>query len=349
MKRKAKKSAARKVAARKVTARKTGKARAGSAASAKAVRVNVDNFARAETDRYMANAVKGAGLGKLAHRRNPASVDRQDVVRMNRDTLYSSAVFDLDATPVTISLPDVGKRYMALEVINEDHYVVEVVYAPARKTYTREMAGTRYIIALIRTLADPDDARDVKQANAMQDAISVEQERPGTFEVPDWDQTSLDQARDALLTLANLGGKAANRFGRKDEVDPVAFLLATAAGWGGNPRYAADYAGFAPPRNDGRTAHVLKVRDVPVDGFWSITVYNAKGFMVKNRLDRYSLNNLTAKQDADGSYTIRFGGDPKAANYLPIVKDWNYLVRLYRPRKEILDGSWKFPEAQPAG
>jgi hypothetical protein len=28
------------------------------------------------------------------------------------------------------------------------------------------------------------------------------------------------------------------------------------------------------------------------------------------------------------------------------MKDWNYMVRLYRPRKEILDGTWKFPEAQ---
>jgi len=29
------------------------------------------------------------------------------------------------------------------------------------------------------------------------------------------------------------------------------------------------------------------------------------------------------------------------------VKGWNYIVRLYRPKKEILDGSWKFPDAKP--
>jgi hypothetical protein len=28
------------------------------------------------------------------------------------------------------------------------------------------------------------------------------------------------------------------------------------------------------------------------------------------------------------------------------MKDWNYMVRLYCPRAEILDGAWKFPEAQ---
>jgi hypothetical protein len=31
------------------------------------------------------------------------------------------------------------------------------------------------------------------------------------------------------------------------------------------------------------------------------------------------------------------------------MKGWNYLVRLYRARKEVLDGTWKFPEAQPIG
>lgn len=36
-----------------------------------------------------------------------------------------------------------------------------------------------------------------------------------------------------------------------------------------------------------------------------------------------------------------------APNYLPIMPGWNYTVRLYRPRKELLDGVWKFPEAQP--
>jgi hypothetical protein len=88
---------------------------------------------------------------------------------------------------------------------------------------------------------------------------------------------------------------------------------------------------------------------VPVDGFWSISPYNAEGYYQKNDLDAYSLNNITAKTSADGSTTIHFGGcDGKTTNCLPIMPGWNYTVRLYRPRKEILDGTWKFPEAQPA-
>ncbi len=50
---------------------------------------------------------------------------------------------------------------------------------------------------------------------------------------------------------------------------------------------------------------------------------------------------------SDGSFTIHFGGDPKQINYIPIMKDWNYIVRMYQPRKEIIHGHWTFPRAEP--
>jgi hypothetical protein len=61
--------------------------------------------------------------------------------------------------------------------------------------------------------------------------------------------------------------------------------------------------------------------------------------MPVNKNNAYSFNNVTAKKNNDGSITIHFGGDPKADNFLPIVEGWNYIVRQYRPRKEILEGS----------
>ena len=65
-------------------------------ASAEPEKVNALNFARAETDMYFARTVKQAGgLGKFYHLRVPTPIAEQRVVRMNRDTLYSSAVFDL--------------------------------------------------------------------------------------------------------------------------------------------------------------------------------------------------------------------------------------------------------------
>ena len=109
------------------------------------------------------------------------------------------------------------------------------------------------------------------------------------------------------------------------------------------------YVNVIPPKNDGKTSYALKVKDVPVKGFWSVTVYNEKGFMEKNELAAYSFNNVTAKKDLDGSITIHFGGDKRKSNYLPITKGWNYAVRLYHPKKEVIKGEWTFPEAKSAG
>ena len=73
--------------------------------------------------------------------------------------------------------------------------------------------------------------------------------------------------------------------------------------------------------------------EVPVDGFWSVTVYNKDGYFTPNPQNAYSLNNITAQRDADGTITIQFGGcDTATANCLPITPGWNYLVRLYRPQ-----------------
>jgi hypothetical protein len=106
--------------------------------------------------------------------------------------------------------------------------------------------------------------------------------------------------------------------------------------------------GETPAKNDGATIHRLNVKDVPVDGFWSISLYNAEGFFEPNNLNAYTINNITATQSTDGSVAVQFGGcDGKIPNCLPIVAGWNYMVRLYRPRPEILDGTWKFPQAQP--
>ena len=134
------------------------------------VPVTVDNFPRAESDLYMSKNVNEVGLAKFQHIRTPVDIDKQMVIRMNRDTLYSSAVFDLDAGPATITMPDAGKRFMSLQVISEDHYVPAVFYGPGSHTLTKDQVGTRYVLIAVRTLVDPSDPKDLDQVHALQDA-----------------------------------------------------------------------------------------------------------------------------------------------------------------------------------
>lgn len=313
------------------------------------VLVTPENFARAESDLYFSNVVKSGGFGKWDHNRVVTPLDKQTVIRLNRDTLYSAIVIDLDAGPAAITLPDAGNRFMSLQFIDEDQYTYGVFYKPGRYEVTREKVGTRYVVAAVRTLVNPADPADTAAASAMQDKLVLELTGTGRFEIPNWDTESQNKVRAALLTLAQTMPDTKRMYGKRSEVDPLRFVIGAALGWGANPPSEAVYLNVTPEKNDGTTVHELVVGDVPVDGFWSVSVYNAEGYYEKNDLNSYTLNNITAKKSADGKIRVRFGGcGAGAENCIPVVPGWNYMVRLYRPRKEILDGGFVFPVASPA-
>ena len=306
------------------------------------VHVNVDNFARAECDRMFRDlAAAAGGVNRWTHVRRPTPLEGQTVIRMNRDTLYSFAVVDL-AEPAAVTIPDAGERYLSVMIVNQDHFINTVLHEPGRHELRQEVEGTRFVVVAARTLVDSADDADVAAVNALRDALLLETGDAGTFTPPDYDAESMDATRRALLQLAG-GVEGFDRtFGRREDVDPVRHLLGTAAGWGGLPETEAFYVNVSPGLPVGE--YTLRVEDVPVDAFWSISMYNADGFFEQNEYEAYSINDITATKDDDGAVTVRFGTEPgDAPNFLPFTEGWNYIVRLYRPRPGILDGSWTFP------
>lgn len=204
--------------------------------AATGVPVTADNFVRAESDFYLSSVVKQGGFGQFDHSREPTPIDEQTIIRMNRDTLYSGAVFDLAAGPVTITLPDAGDRFMSMQVINQNHYTQAVVHEDGPYTLTQDEIGTRYVFVAVRMLANMSDSADVARVHALQDAITVEQASPGRFEVPQWDPVSQKRVRDALLVLASTLPDTRGMFGSADQVDPVRHLIGSALGWGVTPK-----------------------------------------------------------------------------------------------------------------
>ena len=311
--------------------------------AADAPKVTANNYVRAETDFQMKAYMENYdSFGKFSHFREPYDVDNQVTVSGNRDTLYSVGVFDL-MSPLTVTLPETKGRYQSLMIVSQDHSIWGL-YGPKTGTLTEENVGTRYVMLALRTFMNPDDKKDMEAAYQLQDAVKVEQADLGTFDVPDWDKDQVEQMRDTVRVIASTVPETSKMFGKKEDLDPVYHMLGTALGWGGLPAEAATYLNVVPENNDGNTAYTLTAKDVPVDAFWSVTLYDEQGWMPVNEYNAYSFNTVTADKDADGSITIHFGGDPDQANFLPIVPGWNYIVRLYKPRQEILDGSWTFPE-----
>jgi hypothetical protein len=314
-----------------------------------AATVTVENYNRAQTDVYFAGAVKGGAFGKFLHGRELARTDQRGIVRPNRDTLYSFAVFDLDAGAVTITLPGGARRFMGMQVVNEDQYTPAVYYDAGPHTLSRDRIGTRYAMAVVRFLVDFSDQQEVRQVYGLQDAIKVSIQNPGTFEIPAWDEGGLKKVRSALLELGTTVSDTRLMFGaNRNEVDPVKHLIGSAMLWGGNPERDALYLPITPARNDGRTTYKLTVGDVPVNGFWSVSVYDSEGYFQPNPGNVHSINSLTIRRGADGLGTIQFGNcGGTVPNCLPIAAGWNYTVRLFLPRGEILAGTWTFPPARP--
>ena len=308
------------------------------------IHVNADNFARAETDRMFADIQRDAGgVNTFRHNREPASIDAQTVIRLNRDTLYSFAIVDLSGG-ATLVVPDAGDRYLSVMIVDRDHYVRAVLHDAGTYDLGEQAPGADYVLVAARTLVDPDDRDDLARVAEVQDALQLEAGSAVDFVGDEYDSASLDATRSALLALAAGLRSFERTFGSRDEVDPVRHLIGTAAGWGGLPVSEASYVGVDPQLPVG--FYDLSMHDVPVDAFWSVSVYNAEGYFQPNDEGRYTVNSVTGHRDEDGAVTVHFTppGGATEPNSIPLPEGWNYLIRLYRPQPAFAAGEWHVPD-----
>ncbi|MCU4175326.1 DUF1214 domain-containing protein [Carboxylicivirga sp. N1Y90] len=309
--------------------------------------VNVDNFTRAETafqfDRVL-TLVEGGEVNKFIHLREPTPLDQQNVIRMNRDTYYSAAIVDI-TEGATLTIPETEGRYVSAMIINEEHFNNKVYHKPGTYKLTMEEFGTPYVSVNLRILVDDLDPKDIKKVWAIQDGITIEAKSSKPYTHPNYDKVSYEATYKPLIELSRGMPETSRMFGKEEDVDKVRHLLGTAFGWGGLPEREAFYLTIEPNLPVG--AYELTVKDVPVDAFWSISSYNRDGYFQENEYKAYSVNNITGTPNKDGSFTIHFGGDPNSSNYLHITEGWNYTVRLYQPREEIIEGEWIFPSVKP--
>ena len=308
--------------------------------------VTVDNFVRVESNRMMTNLMAACGgINRWQHNRQPTPLDQQTVVRMNRDTLYSFAVVDL-AGGAILTVPDSGDRYASLMVVNQDHYINRIIHTAGEYTLSMDDLHTRYVLLAMRVFADPTDADDLAAANAVQDGLALTAPSDEPLVVPAYDEHSFTAVRDALTQLGKTLSGTERMFGPRDAVDPVRHLIGTAIGWGGLPEQEAFYLTVEPGLPVGE--YRIVVRDVPVDAFWSISLYNSKGFFEDSDKGGCSVNQVTARKESDGSVIVHLGGCADGRpNCLHLMDGWNYTVRLYQPRPEVLGGTWSFPSPEP--
>jgi len=317
-------------------------------AHADGVMVTPDTYIRAETDIAFADFQRRAG-GKVntnAFVREPTLLADQTVIRMNRDTLYGSAVVDTKGG-ATITVPEAADgRYLSVLVIDNDHYAPAVFYAPGTYDLPDE---TRYVALLYRVqLLDYADPKDVAAANMLQDQFVVQASSAMPFPAPQWDVDSMLALRKSYeVEFRKFAQFEPDWMGPRGEVNEVTRHLAAAGAWGLFPEKDAVYINYAGP-SDPSACYTATYETPETQAFWSITVYGADGFM---KSDKNVINDRNVAANDDGTFTAYFGSEASCGdkpNRVDVSEGWNFLMRIYRPGPAILSRRYTLPDVSVA-
>ena len=302
--------------------------------------VTLENYKVAETDVTCGGIIKLGGANKLAHLPVTAfDLSNQTVVRMNQDTIYSAAVVDV-SKGATITLPEANGRYQLANVIQNDHYINDV-FVGAGTYEIKSDTDSDFVQVNVRTAINLTDPSDAAKVVALQQAIKLDVKGDKVFKQPNYDMDQLVKLRVKLANEAIALGSQNNMQGARGKVDEHLHLLGTAVGYGLLPDANARYMAYAPEDGTGTCYRAnYKVPPFNKPGFFSITMYDAEGWMFN---EKAILNKNNIIFNEDGSFDATFGecGDD-AKNNLPITKGWNYILRIYEPKLDQLE-TYKLP------
>ena len=309
------------------------------------VTVTSDTYIRAESDRQFSQIAKMAGgVNRFSHFRDPTPLDKQNIVRMNRDTLYSMAVVDT-SQGATITVPELPEdRYVSVYLVDNDHYTPFVIYTSG----THELpSDTKYLGLGIRIqVIDPENPEEISLVNELQDKFIISAKSADPYPSLNWDEESLGELTKKYELDSAKYKDFTGMMGPRGEVNEKTRHIAAASGWGLFPEWDAMYLNYSGGQSE--KSCYSAIYNVPENNaFWSITVYGDDGFMKSNN---NIVNSSTVQLDSDGRFTMFFGSEEICGNQknrVDVSKGWNFIMRIYKPGEAVLDGSYVLPDPKP--
>ena len=307
-------------------------------------------YINADSRAFFANFMGRSGVNQFFHFTNLSTADDRWVVSPNNDTIYSIAIVNA-RQGFTLDVPDVGDRFLSIQIITEDHMTPFYLYGDGQYTFTSEDFETDFVAVGIRTGTDAtaNDVRVVTEELQPQYAISGAAPED---DLPSFDAEVLERVRAALLAEYS---KLPSSFGAMqkrvaDVEDWEYFTYVTAGAWGLSADENAMYAIGGPENAVGGSCYTATFPEVPVDEFFSITVYGPQKYLMSDTDNIVSSNQGVVSND-DGSFDVAFGGEDcrgLAPNFAFTPEDgWNLLLRAYRPDVEEFR-AYRVPDIVPA-
>lgn len=306
--------------------------------------VTPESYPTNETSRQILKSQDLVGVNNFNHKPQLTPTDSQPVVRMNRDTYYSMAVIDV-SQGASITMPEIPEgKYMSIQPVTEDHRIQAMQYGPGTFDLTTHIGTHLYVVVRLDATFTEAEAKEIHDKMS----ISANSNKPFTaMPVNEESFTTVENALKAKMpSVIERDGVDALKGMFTDPRDDSSKLftqekyeLGAALGWGGAQMVDNIYelsGNYAADR-----CYQLTFEDPKNLAFWSITVYNKKGFMF-NDLANFSSN--TAEANDDGTYTISFGCGPDAPNNMEIANPsdvFNIAVRHYQPSKRVFEDDYR--------
>ncbi len=281
------------------------------------------NFPQAFTNMRFGAIIKKAGTVNTFFEMPvpPSEPEKQFVVRMNRDTYYSTSIIDMSSDEVYVTIPETD-QYVTLQIVDENHETQPMIYGSGRHKIS---AKTTHAFVIVRALEDAARRNLVIEANSAK-----------PFVVKEWDMESF-KVMDKAGNIDFSDGYDQSKAFSNSESGQTAYMnyVGCAGGWGGAMVEDNIYQTSQYFPADG--CYEMTFADPKAKYFWSATVYNADGRMFNDVANISS--EMNPVQNEDGTYTIRFGCDGQANN-IPIVDGnttgkFNVLMRHYGPSEMV--------------
>ncbi len=295
-------------------------------------------YPTAETSHQILKNQELVGINKFLHKRKLAPTDNQPIVRMNRDTYYSFAIVNV-SKGATITMPEIPEgKYMSVQPVTEDHRIQAMTYGPGTIELTTHIGTHLYIVVRLDATFTEAEAKEI------QDKMVITANSDTKFAAVPVNKQSFEDVEKALRaklpTIVKRDGVDVVKgmfTDPRDESQKIfneeKYQVGSAIGWGGAQMNDNIYETSVHYSTD--SCYQMTFEDPKDKAFWSITVYDKKGFMF-NDLANYSSN--TAKVNEDGTYTISFGCGDDAPNNIKIANpsgSFNIVARHYQPSEKV--------------
>lgn len=293
--------------------------------------ITKENYVVAETDWNFTKQQKQQTVNTFTHN-PPVSIENQDIIRSNRDVMYSLAVVDV-SEGATLSVPE-RDAFQIIHVMDENHLSHFVIRAGESRTITTDdISGGNHVYLLARTKI----TEDMQESLSAQRAMIIEANSSKPYSSKGFNEEELIKFRNSL-TAEFIAGNV-NIIEHKsfcetmDDVDPTSYLYAAAVGWGGLPSHTAQY--LPTVNGQGETMpqkYVIPKPDLDWGngGFFSLTTYDSDGWIVE---DNFYIDHN--QMEDNGENFIIYLNDPQKENSITVQEGWTGVFRFYLPKNEL--------------